>query len=154
MLSDTDTVEHKRYLSLMWLLTDHRLYSRINATENKNANLSTCISESENKCKLLGFVYLWNVSRTYKNNRDTSLLIQLGTAILFDVLLGLPLPCLLMLKLPLYSSDFLPSLERCPQSSIVWNMCVDNGDCWYKKKKKKKIHMLSICLFVLSFLLR
>lgn len=112
------------------MLTDHRLYSRI----NKNANVFTWISESENKCKRLSFVYLWNVLWTYKNNRDTSLLIRLSTAILFGVSLGLRLPCLLRLKLPLYSSDYLPSLVRCPQSSIVWSMCVNNGDCWQKKK--------------------
>lgn len=141
----TDTVEHSLYLNVS-VLTDHRLYSRINTTENKNANVFTCISESENKCKHLGFVYLWNVLWTYKNNRDTSLLIRLSTAILFVVSLCLPLPCLLMLKLPLYSSDYLPSLVRCPQSSIVWSMCVDNGDCWYKKIN----HTLSTVFFYCS----
>jgi len=46
-----------------------------------------------------------------QNNRDTSLLSQLGNAILFDVSLGYPLPCLLI---PLYSSDLLPSLVKYP----------------------------------------
>ncbi len=70
-----------------------------------------------------------NVLRAYTNNTNMSLLIHLSNVILSGVSPSLHYPRFSMLNLPLYSCDHPPSLVRSPQSSGVWSMHVDNGDC-------------------------